>query len=289
MYPRSLSTVSLCILNNWPFCRAETETGTAASVEATHASVSRGEGWGCRSYQGILLLHVPVDICLPHHMTRLSYSALQCHFAELLPLTSSLHKSGEPLGPGTSPPPLCAPRVWEGFLQILLFPRGRLFSPILLQSTYLSTHHLPSQRLPSAPEKIKFPPRISPGTLQTALCCPFWQSRMELTQKWHVQCDRPTKMSCVWTNVPDAMEGSLGRASFVRASIPLLMPEQNLPLSWRTSSFCRAEGQPGDSRTEVFQELIMGIPLSSPLNTRKLRALLPALPLLGWQTWAPPG
>lgn len=35
MDPRSLSTVFLCILYNWPFCSAEIETGTVAPVEAT--------------------------------------------------------------------------------------------------------------------------------------------------------------------------------------------------------------------------------------------------------------
>lgn len=115
----------------------------------------------------------------------------------------------------------------------------------------ISPHIISHHRALSLTWEAEIRTQKSPGTLQTAQCFPSWQSRMELTQKWHVWCDRPTKMSCVWTSIPDAMEGSLGRASFIRTSIPLLRPEQKLPLSWGTSSFCRAGAQPADSRTEV--------------------------------------
>lgn len=211
MYPRSLSNVSLCILNNWPFCSAEPETGPVAPVEATQVG-AEGKEEVLGPTKPFFYYMSQRDTCLPHHnMTRLSCSPLQYHFAEVLPLTSSLHKSGEPLGPGASPAPLCALTVQAGFLQILLFPRGRLFSPVLPQSRYLSTHHLPSQSPSSPLRKWNSHPEVplAPSRLHGA----FPPSRAGWS--WHrsdVCCDRPTKVCCVWTSIPAAMEGSLGRA-----------------------------------------------------------------------------
>lgn len=83
--------------------------------------------------------------------------------------------------------------------------------------------------------------------------------------------------------------GILGRASFTRASIPPLMPGQqhclgeHLPSAeLRTASTLRNWGAHAMDRCQSLT------PFPSSLNTRKLKALLHVLPMLSWQTQAPP-
>jgi len=105
------------------------------------------------------------DTCLPcQNVTVLNCYPLQCHFCRAVasPI-AALHKLGEPLGSGASPPPLCSTEALGRIPSNLRFPRGSLFSLVLPQPRCLPTHHLMLQGPPFSPARKKFPPRPTPS------------------------------------------------------------------------------------------------------------------------------
>lgn len=184
--------------------------------------MSRGEGQGCRSYQAILLLHVPVG-----HLP----SPPQHDKAELLPSATAFcrtiasHFSTSQVRRATGTRCHWDPLCTEGLGRIpsdFAIPKGQaLFTnPSSIQiSLYTSS---PTTEPSISPEKMKFPPGSPPGILQTEQCFLSWQSRIELTQKLHVWCDRPTKMSSV-----------CGQSSL----IPWRSPWEG-PVSWGHQTLC---------------------------------------------------
>lgn len=258
-----------------------------------HTSRSRGEGWGCRYYQAILLLHIPVGHSpspLHHVKAELLPSAMPfCRTIASHFITSQVRRAtGTWCFPTT---PLCT----KGLGMIpsnLATPKRQalLTNPSSIQ-TFLHTSS-PSQSPPSPLRKWNYHPEVplAPSKLHSAF--PPGRAGWELTQKWHVcsvtdplRCPVCGKASLMLWRGPWEEPVSRGHRSLCwsRAEAPPVLENLLLLQSWGTASRLKNWGAHAKNWSWSL------IPFPSPLNTRKTRALPPALPLLGWHTWAPPG
>lgn len=288
MYPRSLITVSLCILKNWPFCSAETDTGAVAPVEATQVG-AEGQAEVVGPTKPFSYYMSQWDTCLPqHNMTRLNcspcnatlqnyclslhhFTSQESHRDQVLPHHPCVHQ-----GFGQDSFKSCYSQGAGSYHQSFLNPD---ISPHII-SHHIALHlpwenGITAQKYPWHPPDCTELSLLAGGSWHWNYLCVLWQT---------------TKKSWGRTSIPGAMEGSLGRASFKRVSIPLLIQTEAPPVlenllllqRWGTASRLKNWGAHVKSWSWSL------IPFPSPLNTRKPRGLLPALPLLGWQTWASP-
>lgn len=186
--------------------------------------------------------------------------------------------------------PSVALGIWAGLLQTG-YSRGPASSPTQI-SLHTSSHITGTSVFPA---KMTFPPgQQSP--LQQCPWCPPGPTLLALpagqvgadTEVMHVWCDRPTKMSCVWTSIPDSTEGLFGKGRFHEGVHPSVDARAEA-WSWRTSSFCRAEDIQQNREVRRTCEGWVPQPDSIPLTFEYKEAKSPALPPLSWQTRAPLG
>lgn len=215
--------------------------------------------------------------------------SLKCHFCKTVasPISALHHFTGrEGCWAQMLPRLLCSTEVLGTTPANLLFPRGSLLPLVFTQPRYLSIHHLTSWGPASSLQKCNFHPLwkspwCSPAPASLSLLAGQDGADMEGMHLWR---DRRSKMSYMWTSIPDSNGGALWEGP-VDARVGAL--------SWRTSSFCRAEAHGTTSRLENWGARAKDrswslIPCPSPLKARKLRALISAPPPLSWQVWAPP-
>lgn len=250
MYPRSLITVSLCILKNWPFCSAETDTGAVAPVEATQVG-AEGQAEVVGPTKPFSYYMSQWDTRLPqHNMTRLNcspcnatlqnyclslhhFTSQESHRDQVLPHHPCVHQ-----GFGQDSFKSCYSQGAGSYHQSFLNPD---ISPHII--SYHIALHLPWENGITA-QKYPWHP---PDCTELSLLAQQDGADTEITC---VCCDRPLRS-------PEGGQASLvpwrgpWEGPVSRGYQSLCWSRQKLPLSWRTSSSCRAEAQPADSRTEV--------------------------------------